>query len=142
MVLEVIIIPDYVANLRGEKGVPPVRTMAFGQATFRISADQHRIPYQLSVYDIQNMTQAHIHLGGPRENGPVVVFLYGKTQGISVDRGTVQGTIMASNLVGPLAGRPLSDLIQQMNAGNTYVNVHTERHPDGEIRGQVRVVMR
>jgi hypothetical protein len=142
MVLGVIDIPDYVANLRGEKGVPPVPTMAFGQATLRISADQRRVTYQLSVRDIQNMTEAHIHLGGPRENGPIVVFLFGKTEGISVDRGTVQGTITARNLVGPLADRPLSDLIQQINAGNTYVNVHTEQHPDGEIRGQVRLIRR
>ena len=60
-----------------------------------------------------------------------------------------RGTITAANLRGPLAGQPLSALIAQMRAGNTYVNVHTNDgvappdtgpgdFPGGEIRGQIR----
>jgi hypothetical protein len=60
------------------------------------------------------------------------------------------GTITAANLVGPLAGHPLSDLIAAMSTGNAYVNVHTNDgvgapnsgpgdFPGGEIRSQVRV---
>ena len=30
--------------------------------------------------------------------------------------------------------------IDQMNAGKTYVNVHTSKNPNGEIRGQVNAV--
>ena len=59
-----------------------------------------------------------------------------------------EGTITAANLVGPLAGHPLSDLIAEMRAGNTYTNVHTNDgvappntgpgdFPGGEIRGQI-----
>jgi hypothetical protein len=51
----------------------------------------------------------------------------------------VEGTITASNLVGPLAGQPLSALLDAMRAGNTYVNVHTSANAGGEIRGQIRV---
>jgi hypothetical protein len=29
-------------------------------------------------------------------------------------------------------------LIEEIKAGNTYVNVHTTQHPGGEIRGQIR----
>jgi len=48
-----------------------------------------------------------------------------------------EGTITASDLVGPLAGQPLSALIEAMRAGNTYVNVHTVQFPAGEIAGQI-----
>jgi hypothetical protein len=48
-----------------------------------------------------------------------------------------QGTITASNLTGPLAGHPLSDLIDIMDNGTAYVNAHTKNFPLGEIRGQV-----
>ena len=34
-------------------------------------------------------------------------------------------------------GEPIEALVDEMMAGNTYVNVHTERYPDGEIRGHV-----
>jgi hypothetical protein len=48
------------------------------------------------------------------------------------------GTITAADLVGPLAGQPLSALVDAMEAGETYVNVHTSQFPAGEIRGQIR----
>jgi hypothetical protein len=31
----------------------------------------------------------------------------------------------------------LSDLLAAMQAGNTYVNVHTSQFPAGEVRGQI-----
>jgi hypothetical protein len=48
-----------------------------------------------------------------------------------------EGTFTAANLIGPLAGQPLSALIDAIRAGNTYVNVHTEVSPGGEIRSQI-----
>jgi len=50
------------------------------------------------------------------------------------------GTITGSNLVGPLAGHPLSDLIAAMTTWNTYTNVHTGNFPNGEIRDRVLLV--
>ena len=49
-----------------------------------------------------------------------------------------EGTITAADLVGPLAGQRLSDLVAAIDAGNAYVNVHTSQFPSGEVRGQVR----
>src|SRR5205814_6990374 len=93
---------------------------------------------------------AHIHLGPPKVNRPIVVFLAGP---FAPSRGRTDGvlaeeTITAANLIGPLAGHPLSDLVAEMEAGNTYVNAHTNNSvdgtntgpgdfPGGEIRGQV-----
>ena len=48
------------------------------------------------------------------------------------------GNITNADLEGPMAGKTLTDLNKAMELGETYVNVHTEAHPDGEIRGQIQ----
>ena len=40
-------------------------------------------------------------------------------------------------LEGPMKGKQSSDLATAMSNGSTYVNVHTEQHPNCEIRGQI-----
>jgi hypothetical protein len=47
------------------------------------------------------------------------------------------GSITADKLEGPMAGKQLSDLTTAMSNGETYVNIHTEQNPNGEIRGQI-----
>jgi hypothetical protein len=133
----------YVAPMSSAQEVPANDSLARGQAVFRLSADGTTIDYRLIVANIQNVTMAHIHVAPAGANGPVVVWLYpdapppqpipGRSSGI-----LATGTITAANLVGPLAGADLEDLLALMDAGETYVNVHTEQFPPGEIRGQIR----
>jgi hypothetical protein len=133
----------FVAPMSGAQEVHAVDTLARGQAVFRLSADGRSIDYRLIVANIQNVTMAHIHLAPAGVNGPVVAWLYpagpppqlipGRSSGI-----LATGTITEDDLVGPLAGAGLEELLEQMRAGGTYVNVHTEQYPPGEIRGQIR----
>lgn len=46
-------------------------------------------------------------------------------------------TITSAKFKGPLAGKQLSDLINMINNGEAYVDVHTRANPKGEIRGQL-----
>jgi hypothetical protein len=50
---------------------------------------------------------------------------------------TIRGNLSDSSLKGPMEGKTLEDLVAAMDSGETYVNVHTAEHPDGEIRGQI-----
>ena len=44
---------------------------------------------------------------------------------------------MNDMLEGPLKGKTVTELPDVMQSGNSYVNVHTTKNPNGEIRGQV-----
>jgi hypothetical protein len=129
----------FYATLEGEQEVPPVDSDAKGFAIFRLSNDGTELEFQVIVANIENVTAAHIHLAPIGENGDIVAFLFnpeapteGRTNGV-----LAEGTITSADLVGPLEGATLSELIDEMEAGNTYVNVHTVEHPAGEIRGQI-----
>lgn len=129
----------FTANLSGGEEVPPVSTLAHGEAIFRLTFDDSGLQYRLIVANIEAVTQAHIHLGLPGQNGPVVAFLFGfEPGGVFVNGTLAQGIITAGDLTGPLAGMSLDDLLDAIRAGNTYVNVHTLANPPGEIRGQIR----
>ena len=137
-------------KLVGSEEVPPRDTPAHGRATFHVSDDGQSVDYILVVNDIMNVRQSHIHVAPRGVNGPIVVFLYGPKPagGGPIDGEIASGTFTAANLIGPLAGHPLSDLLDAMRAGNAYVNVHTDDgvppantgpgdFPGGEIRGQL-----
>lgn len=140
------------ADLSGANEVPPRPTEGDGKFKAWLVEDGAALQYTLELKDLSNTVAAHIHIGDPTVNGPVVAFLYGAVPagGGFEHKIKVSGVITADDLVGPLAGMPLSALIDQMVAGNTYVNAHTNDgddtpnegpgdFPGGEIRGQVRV---
>jgi hypothetical protein len=144
---------NYRAHLTGDNEVPSRVTLAQGQATFQLSKDGSELSYKLIASNIENVFMAHIHLAPEGSNGPVVASLYpasppavpipGRHNGV-----LAEGVIRAENLVGPLAGQPLSALVAAIEAGHTYVNVHTNDfvdptntgpgdYPGGEVRGQI-----
>jgi len=51
----------------------------------------------------------------------------------------MRGNITDSNFVGTMQGKTIDDLKAELGGGNTYVNLHTSEHPDGMIRGQVKI---
>jgi hypothetical protein len=133
---------NFRTHLSGAEEVPPVHTRAQGQAIFQLSKDGTELSYKLIVANIENVIQAHIHLAPAGQNGPVVAWLYPDSPPAQLIPGRFSGvlatgTITADDLVGPLAGMSLDALIEQMQAGNTYVNVHTSQFPAGEVRGQI-----
>jgi len=142
-------------HLKGRYEVPLRNTDAQGQAIFRVSDDGQSVDYKLIASNIDNAFMAHIHMGSSTVAGPIVVWLFPSTAPVPGPVGSgrhdgvlAEGTFTAANLVGPLAGHPLSDLLAAIQSGNAYVNVHTNDgqgaantgpgdFPGGEIRGQL-----
>ena len=145
---------SYWAPLNAASEVPPNNSPAVGQANFRLNDARTVLTYDLTSKTISNIVQAHIHFAPEGANGQIVQFLFGAVppgSGPQVNDVVATGTIDGSTFTGPLTGRPFSELIAAIEAGNAYVNVHTNDGdastttpgrpgdiPGGEIRGQIR----
>jgi hypothetical protein len=123
----------FMAKLSGQEEVPPTNSQATGMADFTMMGDS--VEYTVNASGMQGVTAGHIHSGKQGENGPVVVTLF--KNDTPTNEVSETGSITPDKLEGPMAGKQLTDLASAMNNGDTYVNVHTEQNPDGEIRGQI-----
>ncbi|MDQ1346459.1 MAG: hypothetical protein QG586_1991 [Pseudomonadota bacterium] len=144
----------YTATLPGSEHVPEsIKTDATGDLKLVVSADGRKVRYVVTVKDILNPAAADVHLGPAGANGPLVVKLF-PARGAAPKKGPfsgvlAEGTFDASDLIGPLAGADLEELLEQIRAGSAYLNVHTNDGVDppnsgpgdyrlGEIRGQIK----
>lgn len=134
---------NFTTHLSGDNGVPARDTNATGQVIVEVNKDESSIHFKLIVANVQtNITGSHFHMGPAGANAGVVVNLLNVSDvppntNAPVNGVLAEGTITASNLLGALANKPLSNLISAIRAGNIYINVHTTTYPGGEIRGQL-----
>ena len=130
------------ASLTGASAGTPSR--ATGSAVFTLSADGSSLSYTLSVSNLDNVTMAHIHISSsPGKEGAVAVWLYPSAPPPQLKSGTfsgvlASGTITAADFTGPLQGKTMADLVNEIHAGDAYVNVHTSQYPAGEISGWIK----
>ena len=133
----------FTAELTGAAHQPkPIDTKAKGTAEFRLSADG-KLTYKVTLKDIDSPTDADLHLGPAFANGPMIVKLFPAKGSGPAPKGPfsgvlAEGTITAADFQGSMQGAPLSDLVEEIAAGNAYVNVHTAANRQGEIRGQIK----
>lgn len=133
---------NFRTHLSGAEEVPPVDTNAQGQLVLQVAKDGQSIDYRLTVANIEEVHMAHLHLAPAGVNGGIVVWLYPDApppqhiEGRS-DGTLATGTFTADDLMGALEGKTIADLVDEIEAGNIYANVHTLNHGGGEIRGQV-----
>jgi hypothetical protein len=107
-------------RLYGTAEVPPVDTPAYGTATVNVMADR-AVVVTLSVVNM-TPTAAHIHEGAAGANGPVLVPL----------RKISDNAFVAAD-----GARLTEAQYAAYKAGNTYLNVHSAKHPGGEVRAQI-----
>ena len=108
-------------TLKGSHEVPPVKTMARGSGTIEVAADG-AVSGKIATRGIKG-TMAHIHHGAPGTEGPPIISLVAGPHGTWV--------VPAGSKLSPAQ-------YKEFLAGNLYVNVHSEAHPGGEIRGQFK----
>ena len=132
----------FTAALTGADMMPPVMTEATGEARLAVEKMETEIVYTLTVTNVTDAIMAHIHECTADSLGPIEVWLYPPSPGQELKAGSftgtlAEGTIVADSLVGPMQGKTVADLVNQMRAGNACIVVHTQAHPDGEILGKI-----
>jgi hypothetical protein len=111
--------------LTGAQCVPPVDTTGSGTAELTYDPATRVVTWNIAYTGLSSpTTMAHFH--GPAaegKNAPPVIWL------------STQGSPPANPMTGTATLTP--DQAKQFSAGEWYVNVHSQSHPAGEIRGQV-----
>jgi hypothetical protein len=126
--------------LAGGQEVPSVQTTASGMAWFEPKQDS--MWFQRNVTNLQEITNTHIHTGKQGENVPQLVKLYhSDTPTINISGKLFSGTLYIDKdtFAAKMTDKQLSDLEKAMRDGDTYVNVHTQQYPNGEIQGQIMI---
>jgi CHRD domain len=129
----------YTADLGGGNEIPPLTSAASGTLTLTVAADGASVGYVLQVNSIISLTVARLHEGKTGATGATIFTIYGGPTKSGLYTGTIaEGSFTASDLVGPLKGKTIDDLVGLIEANSVYLHVGTKAHPKGEIRGQLQ----
>jgi len=110
------------ANMSGDQIVPgPGAPNAFGTANLFVDMRYGILCYRMGYDGTSRALAAHIHAGGPGQNGRPVIDLHPESNG---DEGCVGAD--------PTALRNLREHPEAF-----YLQLHTAEYPDGAIRGQL-----
>ena len=128
---------NFVAHLDQKETVPTaaVQTNATAQLVVK-EQDDANLSFMLLVAGLQNVAAAHIHCAPVGVAGFVGVTLF-LSAPIDANGILAQGPIAGpdpGNLCGWLDN---DDVIDAIDAGDAYVNIHTLQNLSGEIRGQL-----
>jgi CHRD domain len=111
--------------LTGAQCVPPVETTGSGTAELTYDPATRIVTWNITYSGLSSpSTMAHFH--GPAkqgQNAPPVIWL------------STQGSPPTNPMTGTATLTP--EQAKQFADGEWYVNVHSQSHPAGEIRGQV-----
>jgi hypothetical protein len=136
---------NFTATLSGAQEVPAVTTSANGWANW-VLEDPNTIQYDIFVAGIDSITMAHFHAAPSGANGPIMAWFVPTEAARAPGPGSISvpaaGGILRQNRISRasltmVAPFTWDSVVARMQAGTTYLNIHTRRFPGGELRGQV-----
>ena len=129
------------ADLSGSNQVPPVQSAGSGTVTAVYDSSTKRLSWKGEYSGLSGpATAAHIH--GPAAttaNARLVVWISENLDQCSQGECRSKSDAKAPPLASPFQGSAILTDAQtaDLMAGMYYVNIHTDAHPRGEIRGQL-----
>jgi hypothetical protein len=118
-------------TLTGANEVPPVATTTQGKAWFAYDNTTQNLDFAVTIMvsDPLTITASHIHTGTVGVNGGVLYPLF-TTPTYVTDTLTFDGSVSI-----------MSEHIPALLGGGTYINVHSNENPAGEVRAQVQTAV-
>lgn len=112
------------AELTSAAETPPNTSTGTGTLTGTFDPETRKLTYDVTYANLTgSATMAHFHAPAP----------VGKPAGVEVPvKGPVSSPIKGEVTLSP-------DQVKNLVDGETYFNIHTDKNPKGEIRGQVMV---
>lgn len=126
---QVITLPAsmFVAELAGNNETPAVSSPASGYGVFLLNPAKDTLTIKVTVAGLTGpITGSHLHLGQSGKSGEVI-------KNLTVNGNLITGAWKKTDTDQPLTEERLKSLAN----GEIYVNVHTEKNPSGELRGQL-----
>lgn len=107
--------------LSGSQEVPAVTTSAKGEGTITVNSDK-TVSGSVMTSGVDG-TMAHIHQAAAGKNGPIIIPLEKKGN---------------NEWMVPANAKLTDEQYKAYEAGDLYVNVHSDAHKGGEIRDQLK----
>ena len=113
------------ASLTPSSEVPPAKSQAKGELTGTYDPSTKKLEFTATYSGLTGSpTMAHLHAPAPT----------GKNSGIEIPiKGALESPIKGDYTLTDDEAKNLTD-------GQTYFNIHTEKNPGGELRGQMLTV--
>jgi hypothetical protein len=121
----------------GAEAPTAINTGAYGFATITLDRSAGEVSWVIDVFNLPTgIILGHIHAGSPGTAGPIIIDFNPQNIGQS---GSFRLTGSSRTVIPrPAVGiRTMEEAMFSISAGATYVNLHTQVNPGGEIRGQL-----
>lgn len=135
---------QFTASLSAEAEVPPPTVPSdyegTGMGLVTVNEAHTELTFEVTFSGLTGpLTMSHIHYGAPGAAGPPMFWLTDMT----VMTGTpspLSGTLTEADFM-PVTDGPqtFAEALEALEAGNTYINLHTQQNQPGEIRGQLEM---
>jgi hypothetical protein len=121
---------------------PRGASAASGQAILKLAEDGNTMSYTINATNIQDVNNIILSRSSGGRFTDLAVLHRASSQGPL--SGPINGTLTSGNfttadLVGPLQGKKMIDLLKMISDGEVYINVQTQAFPLGELNGKVEV---
>jgi hypothetical protein len=112
----------FTAELNGSSQVPPTDSKARGKGDFTYDDTSKKLTWTITYWGLRDKAKS-AHLHGPASEGA-----------------NAHTMITVSPLQSPIKGAAIlkDNQAKALTAGDMYIDVHSAKYPDGEIRGQLK----